>query len=84
MTRIVLHIDRLVLRGVSKADAASLSESLRAELASRLTEPGARSALLASGGQHRLNVGSVQVPHGQSASETGQAIAGRIAPRATS
>lgn len=84
MTRIVLHIDRLVLRGISSTDAAGISENLRAELATRLADPGARSALLASGGHHRVNVGSVQIPHGQTAAETGQAIAGRIAPRAAS
>ncbi|WP_289535819.1 hypothetical protein [Pseudomonas sp. SO81] len=84
MSRIVLHIDRLVLRGVSAADAAVFSESLRSELASRLADPAARAALLACGGNHKLNVGSVQVPHGQPASATGQAVAGRIVPRAAS
>lgn len=84
MSRIVLHIDRLVLRGINAADAAVFSESLRSELASRLADPAARAALVACSGSHRLNVGSVQVPRGQSASATGQAVAGRIVPKAAS
>lgn len=81
MTRIVLHIDRLVLRGIDPADAAAVSDGLRAELQNRLENPEARAALFASGGRYRLNAGSVRIPHGQAAAATGQALAGRIVPR---
>src|SRR4051812_21645810 len=36
MTNIVLHIDRLVLRGVPRGDAAAIAASLQAELRAAL------------------------------------------------
>jgi hypothetical protein len=35
MTRILLHVDRLVLRGMGSADVAALTSGLQAELAAR-------------------------------------------------
>jgi hypothetical protein len=49
MTRVVLHIDRLVLRGIDRGDAASLSAALRTAvgeaLQHRLTDPDALAPL---------------------------------------
>ncbi len=53
MKRIVVHIDRLVVSGVSRADAPILGESLRGELARALTEPSST---------HRLGSGA-EIPH---------------------
>ena len=39
MTRIVLHIDRLVLDGVDRSDAAAVADGLRRELRRLLSDP---------------------------------------------
>ena len=47
MKRVVLHIDRLVLRGFDREDQAGISEGLRAELGRLLATPQAAQALVA-------------------------------------
>ncbi|TLF52866.1 hypothetical protein FEI13_03960 [Halomonas urmiana] len=80
MTRIVLHVDRLVLRGVAPGDAAALGEALRAELGRRLAQPGALDALRAANGQHRLDAGRLRLAPERGTAALGKAVARRIIP----
>lgn len=50
MTRIVVHIDRLILRGVPSASRQAVGDALRRELARALSAPDAvaRAAMLGS------------------------------------
>lgn len=48
MSRIHLHIDRIVLRGVDAADRHALVQGLQTELARVLVDPEARAAMKAS------------------------------------
>lgn len=56
MTRLVLHIDRLVLRGIEPHDAKAISAGLQAELQRRLATPGAVDALVEGGDRARLRL----------------------------
>ena len=77
MPRIVLHIDRLVLRGVERADAATFSEALQAELRTLLA--GGGGTLATQGSTHALQAGKVRLPHDAGAAALGRAVATRIA-----
>jgi hypothetical protein len=77
MSRIVLHIDRLVLRGVERADAAAVADALQAELHTLLA--GGGSPLATQGNAHALQARKVRLPHGADAAALGRAVAARIA-----
>ena len=77
MPRIVLAIDRLVLRGVERADAAAVAQALQAQLQTLLAAGG--SPLAAQGSSHMLQAGKVRLPHGADAAALGRAVAARIA-----
>ena len=78
MPRIVLHIDRLVLRGVDRADAAAVSDALQAALRVQLAAQGI-AALAAHAAVPRLRAGRVPVPQGGGGAALGQAVGTRIA-----
>jgi hypothetical protein len=83
--RIVLHIDRLVLRGVDRADAAALSAAIQAELQRRLAGPDSARTLVSDGDRNRINAGSVRIAHGQATGQAaGRAIATRLMGRGKS
>ena len=73
---IVLHIDRLVLRGVNRAGA--VSEALQAELRQQLATHGS-GALAAHAARSHLHVGRVQLVQGADSTALGQAVAAHIA-----
>ena len=77
MTRIVLHIDRLLLRGVERADAAAVAEALQAELHTLLAAGG--SPLATQGNTHALQAAQVRLAEGADAAALGRAVAARIA-----
>jgi hypothetical protein len=77
MPRIVLHIDRLVLRGVERADAAAVADALQAELHTLLA--GGGSPLATQGSAHALQAGKVRLLHDAGAAALGRAVAMRIA-----
>lgn len=78
MTRVVLHIDRLVLRGVDPADARLVASALRAELGQLLrTDAGA--ALMANGNMAVLRAGRITMAPGADGQALGRAVAARIA-----
>lgn len=78
MTRVVLHIDRLVLRGVDPANAHQVANALRAELG-RLLGADAGAVLLANGNKALLRAGRITLAPGDPAQALGQAVAARIA-----
>ena len=83
MTRVVLHIDRLVLRGVDAGDARAVASALRAELGQLLRADGG-AALVAQGNRAVLRAGRVTLAQGTTGQALGQAVAAHIAgPAAT-
>lgn len=83
MTRIVLHIDRLVLRGVDAGDARTVACALQAELGQLLRADGG-AALVAQGNRAVLRAGRIGLAPGAEGTALGHAMAVRIAgPAAT-
>jgi hypothetical protein len=78
MTRVVLHIDRLVLNGLQRGDASAIAAGLQRELQARLAGSDARAALARQGNVGRLNVGEVRLAPNAGASSLGKALAGGI------
>lgn len=76
--KIVLHIDRLVLRGINRADAGAVSAALQAELRQQLATHGS-DALAAHAARSHLQVGRVQLAQDADSTAVGQAVGARIA-----
>jgi len=76
---IVLHIDRLVLRGVDRADAPAVRAALQAELRTLLGAGGGIPPLAAHGAAAVLRAAPVRLPPGADAAALGRAVAGGIA-----
>jgi hypothetical protein len=79
MTRLILHIDRLVLNGVRPEDRTAVAEALRAELQRQLASPQAVRRFISAGGAPRLDVGEVRLAIGAMPAEVGAAVAQGIA-----
>ncbi|WP_137973104.1 hypothetical protein [Pseudomonas sp. F(2018)] len=62
MTRIVLHIDRLRLRGIAPVEIEALAAELQQELQRQLTAPGMSETLSTVGHQARMKIGEVRYP----------------------
>jgi hypothetical protein len=77
MPRIVLSIERLVLRGVPRGDAAAVSDALQAEL--HVLIAGGATALATQGSTHALQAGRTRLHQGADAADLGRAVAARIA-----
>ena len=75
--RIVVSIDRLVLRGVDRGDAAALADALRTELQHILASGGG--TLATQGSTHAMPASQVRLPEGSGAAALGRAVAARIA-----
>lgn len=84
MTRIVLHIERLVLHGIDPMDADAISQALRDELERQLTLSDVAPDLRTAGNRYRVNAGSVHLAQGEDAAALGHAIAARIVQRGMS
>jgi hypothetical protein len=82
MTRLVLHIDRIVLDGVAHGDRHAFARGLQEALGTALGERGASTAWARQAGAARIDVGVVQVPHATSASDLGARAARHIVGRA--
>ena len=85
MTRIRLHIDRLVLNGFQRLDGNALAEALQAQLSESLSEPTARTEWARSHETPVLRLG--QMPLGAGASgarefgrQMGRAVARGLRP----
>lgn len=76
MTRVVLHIDKLVLRGVDRANAKALSTAISQALETELRAHANTSPLIVQG--DRLHIQAGKVNASASAGATGYAIAKRL------
>ena len=79
MSRIMLHIERLVLRGIDPRDTEALSRAVQSELRRLLAEPGSAAALSASGNRARLTSASLLLPVSGNDRALGRAIATGVA-----
>jgi hypothetical protein len=78
MRRIVLHIDRLVLRGIGRADAAAFTAALEAELQRRVAES-ATPERLTRAPAARIDAGSIRLAAGAKPASLGRASGRMIA-----
>jgi hypothetical protein len=84
MRRVLVHIDRLVLKGFAHADRHALAEGLREELARQLTEPGLAVRLASRSRSDRVDAGHVGIGPAGSLRPVGAQIALGIAKGITS
>jgi len=84
MTRVVLHIERLILRGIDRADAPALAAALEAQLAQALGAPGVAESLGARGYRHRVDAGVVDAGGAGGARQLGRRAARQIVRGVTS
>lgn len=78
MTRIVLHIDRLILRGVQSGDTHALSLAVQAELGRLLAQPGTAAVLASASDRARVRPGKMRLPATTDSQSLGRAIAGSL------
>jgi hypothetical protein len=76
MSRIVVHIDKLVLNGVAETDAAQVSAGIREAIARELGARSTAAPLIADGDRTRVRTGRVAA--GADFAATAQAIGTRI------
>jgi hypothetical protein len=79
MTRVVVHIDRLVVTGFGNEHAHAVGDAMCGELARLLTEPTAGERLASLGHLSRLDAGRINLAQGVTPQRlgicTGRAIA---------
>jgi hypothetical protein len=75
MTRVLVHIDRLVLTGFGPQDGQALASGLQQELARAFAAPGAARSVAAMASVPRLQLRSVSVERGATAQRVGQRVA---------
>lgn len=78
MKRVVLNIERLVLRGFGGDDREAIAEGLRQELSRLLADPRAVGKLTSGGDVARLRLGPVSVEQGAGSQQVGAGVAQRI------
>ena len=78
MTRVIVHIDRLVLQGFRREDRVAIAEGLQRELAVVLGSESAVRALREGGDVPQMRVDAVQVADGQRGERVGESVARRI------
>jgi hypothetical protein len=79
MKRVVVHIDRLVLKGFPNQDWYALAGGLQQELGRLFAEPNAARQLAARGNVWQLKVGSVRVSPNTAPAKVGTQAARGIA-----
>jgi hypothetical protein len=75
MKRVVVHVDRLVLKGFRHEDQHAIAAGLRQELGRVFTDAEAVSHLRAMGDVSRLRVGGVHIEHGSTPQRVGENVA---------
>ena len=81
MTRLVLHIDNLMLRGIARGDAEAFSEALQQELQRVLADRGQLRPIIEGGDRARLAPARTAIAAGAGAAATGRQVASTIAWR---
>jgi hypothetical protein len=61
MRRVVVHIDRMVLKGFRGADAHAIGEAMRGELARTLADPATGERLASLGHVSSLHAGKIRL-----------------------
>ncbi len=84
MTRVVVHIDKLVLRGIDRADAPAVSAGIEAQLQQMLVAPGMAASLAGAGDRYRIKAGVVEFDRTGGAQQLGRKAGMRIARGVTS
>lgn len=79
MTRLVVHIDRLVLEGIEPGERGRFTRALRTELARRLERPGTMTGVREAGDRSEIDAGRTQSQRAGDAAGLGRAAAARIA-----
>jgi len=79
MTRVVVHIDSLVLNGLRHEDRHAVAAGLQAELQRLFATPNTPASLVTIGNAARLAVGEVLVKHGARPHSVGARAAQGIA-----
>ena len=75
MKRVVVHIDRLVLKGFRHEDRHAIAAGLQQELGRVFADRGAVSFLRAMGDVPQLQVGGVHIEHGSKPEHVGENVA---------
>ena len=75
MKRVVVHVDRLVLKGFRHEDRQSIARGLQQELGRVFADREAVSLLSAMGDVPRLQVGGVPIGHGSKPQRVGESVA---------
>jgi len=75
MNRVIVHIDRLVLKGFRHEDRHAVALGLQEELGRVFADREAVSHLRALGDVSRLQVGGVHIEHGSKAERVGGNVA---------
>ena len=75
MTRVVVHIDRLVLKGFCHGDRRAIALGMQQELGRVFGDREASEQLRAAGDRTRLSVGGVHLEHGLTAQHIGANVA---------
>jgi hypothetical protein len=79
MKRVIVHIDRLVLKGFQHEDRHAVAAGLQQELAKLLAEPASAERLAGLGSVSRLRVGKAQIQQGAKPQRMGIEAARSIA-----
>lgn len=75
MKRVVVHIERLVLKGFRQKDRHAIALGLQEELGRVFGDREADSLLKAMGDVSRLQVGGVPIGHGSKPQRVGESVA---------
>jgi hypothetical protein len=78
MTRVVLHIDKLVLKGLQREDAADITAGLERELRARLSGSDATRLFPGDARFGRLHAGEIRLSADTQTENIGRALAERI------
>jgi len=76
--RVIVHIDRLVLKGFRVEDRDTISSGLQRELTGLLAHPQAVQGLASPGDSSRLKLGRIHVAQGSKPDRVGAQVAQRI------
>lgn len=79
MNRVIVHIDRLVLKGFRHEDRYGVAEGLRQELGRLLAEPSVARRLASRGDAARVGAGQLRLTPGMPPVRIGERAAGSIA-----
>lgn len=81
MTRVIVHIDKLILRGVDRADAAAVSAQIQTQLQRSFAAPGTADVIASTGDRRRIVVPQSRSDQTHSGVAIGDAIARGIVNR---